>query len=238
MDGRDYIFIADSHLREQDAEDFFAMLDRIRGNAPAGVVFLGDIFELWIALDGYETAMHRRFLDWCREAKRQMEVGFILGNHEFYVIRRYADAFSWISETEHTLANGIRCVHGDLINRADRRYLLLRKFLRSGFTRSFLQLTSGCIGPIISNYVLNRLKTTNQVHKRQLPMPQLEQYARTAKTETVRRIFAGHFHQHAELNDPDVIPLEILPAWDAAGEIIRLTPDLHSECGPWREILR
>ena len=237
MDGRDYIFIADSHLREKDAEEFFAMLDRIRGSGPAGVVFLGDIFELWIALDGYETAMHRRFLDWCREAKQQFEVGFILGNHEFYVTRRHADAFSWISETEHTLANGIRCIHGDLINRADRRYLLLRKFLRSGFTRSFLQLTARNIGPVIADFVLNSLKTTNQSHKRQLPMPQLERYVRSAKNEPVRKIVAGHFHQHEQLNDPEGIPLEILPAWDVAGEIIRLTPDLHSECGPWREIL-
>ncbi len=237
MNGRDYIFIADSHLRESDTGDFFAMLDRIRANAPAGVVFLGDIFELWIALDGYETDMHRLFLDWCQEAKQQFEVGFILGNHEFYVIRRHADAFSWITETEHTLPNGIRCVHGDLINRADHRYLMLRTFLRSGFTRSFLQLTSGSIGPIISNYVLHRLKTTNQCHKRQLPMPQLEQYARSVKTETVRKVFAGHFHQHEQLNGPDGIPLEILPAWDTAGEIIRLTPDLRSECGPWRQVL-
>ena len=237
MDGSDHIFIADSHLREDDSEEFFAMLDRIRSSAPAGVVFLGDIFELWIALDGYETAMHRRFLDWCREAKQQFEVGFILGNHEFYVMLRYADAFSWISETEHTLANGIRCVHGDLINRADRRYLLLRKFLRSGFTRSFLQLTSRSIGPIISNFVLNKLKTTNQTYKRQLPMPQLEQYVQSVKQEKIRRVFAGHFHRHELLNDPDGIPLEILPAWDIAGEIIRLTPELHSECGPWRQIL-
>ena len=238
MDGRDYIFIADSHLREKDAEEFFAMLGRIRDNPPAGVVFLGDIFELWIALDGYETALHRRFLGWCQEAKQQFEVGFILGNHEFYVMRRHAGSFSWITETEHTLACGIRCIHGDLINRADRRYLLLRKFLRSGFTRSFLQLTSRSIGPAISNFVLNSLKSTNQSHKRQLPMPQLERYVRSAKTEPVRKIFAGHFHQHERLNDPEGIPLEILPAWDAAGEIIRLSPDLHSECGPWREILR
>ena len=237
MEGRDYIFIADSHLREEDAEDFFAMLDRIRQSPPAGVVFLGDIFELWIALPGYENAMHQRFLDWCREAKEQFEVGFILGNHEFYVIRRHADAFSWISETEHTLDGGIRCIHGDLINRADRRYLLLRKFLRSGFTRIFLQITAGTIGPLISDYVLHSLKKTNQQHKRKLPLPALGQYARTLKREKIRRVLAGHFHQHHLLNDPDGIPLEILPAWDIAGEIVRLAPDQQTECAPWRQVL-
>ncbi|MBQ9336220.1 MAG: metallophosphoesterase [Lentisphaeria bacterium] len=237
MDGRDHIFIADSHLREEDSEDFFAMLDRIRESRPAGVVFLGDIFELWIALPGYETAMHQRFLDWCREAKKEFEVGFILGNHEFYVIRRHADAFSWITETEHTLAGGVRCIHGDLINRADWRYLLLRKFLRSGFTRTFLQITCRNLGPAIADYVLHTLKKTNREHKRRLPLTALAEYAKAAKAEKISRIFAGHFHQHHLADDQDGIPLEILPAWDAAGEIVRLTPGLQSECAPWRQIL-
>ena len=153
------------------------------------------------------------------------------------MIRRHADAFSWISETEHTLDGGIRCIHGDLINRDDHSYLLLRKFLRCGFTRCFLQITAGNIGTLISNYVLRTLKKTNQRHKRQLPMEMLKQYSRTAKQENIQQVFAGHFHQHELLDDPAGARLEILPAWDIAGEIIRLSPDRPAECAPWRQLL-
>ena len=112
MNNENYILVADSHLRPGGEDAFFAMLDRIRQYHPAGVIFLGDIFELWIALDGYESDIHFRFLQWCREAKAQFEVGFIVGNHEFYLSHSHSDAFSWIDEKEYTLKNPcVRVLH-------------------------------------------------------------------------------------------------------------------------------
>ena len=55
--------ISDSHIDADSAPRFFAMLDRLESR-PEAVIFLGDIFELWIALPGYEEAHHQRFLDW------------------------------------------------------------------------------------------------------------------------------------------------------------------------------
>jgi len=232
-----YILIADSHLREDQESVFFAMLDRIRDYQPKGVIFLGDIFELWIALDGYESGLHRRFLDWCREAKQHFEVGFILGNHEFYVCERYTDAFSWISQTGHTSTEGFRFIHGDLINRADHGYLLLRSLLRNAFTRFLLKITAKKIGPKVADHVRVSLKPTNQRHKRLLPMPYLEQNSRKAAGEQLKLIFAGHFHQYAELDFGGGSKTVILPAWFAAEEIVLLGTDGHYECGPWRKLL-
>lgn len=237
MNSENYILIADSHIREDTAEDFFAMLDRIRSYGPGSVVFLGDIFELWIALDGYETGIHRRFLDWCREAGKHFEVGFIVGNHEFYVTERYRDCFSWISEDSHTSADGIRFLHGDLINRSDTGYLLLRTVLRSRLTRFVLKILSGTIGPRISEHVRTALKPTNQQHKRQLPMRYLEEYSRLAAADRVKQIFAGHFHRYEQLDFPGGVPVTILPAWSASGEILCLMPDHQICCRPWRELL-
>ena len=237
MNSENHILIADCHIREDSADEFFAMLDRIREYRPAGLVFLGDIFELWIALDAYESAIHQRFLAWCAESIKLFEVGFILGNHEFYLMDRYTDAFSWISEVDHTTPDGIRFIHGDLINRADFRYLTLRKLLRNGFTRRLLKITAGTIGPRVSEKVRTSLKPTNLQYKRTLPESYLAQYARFARKESVRRIFAGHFHRHVQLDFPDAVPVEILPAWGTAGEIVLLTPDGKTRCAPWRELL-
>lgn len=237
MNGNNYILVADSHLREDAAEEFFDMLAAIRQYGPAGVIFLGDIFELWIAFDGYESSIHTRFLDWCREAKNHFEVGFILGNHEFYVMEPHGGAFSWITEESH-ITSGLLCMHGDLINRADKHYMLLRKILRSRLIRFLLKITSRTIGPAVSDRVRRSLKTTNRRFKRQLPMTELENFARTVPPDRVRRIYAGHFHQHAVLDPSDSVPLEILPAWEVGGEIVLLTPEGGSSCAPWRELLK
>ena len=55
------------------------MLDHLAALKPAGILFLGDIFELWIALKGYEMPEHKRFVDWCRSHSKNMEIGFIEG---------------------------------------------------------------------------------------------------------------------------------------------------------------
>lgn len=239
MNNENYILIADSHLRPGGEDAFFDMLDRIRQYRPAGVIFLGDIFELWVALNGYESDIHFRFLQWCREAKEQFEVGFIVGNHEFYLTRSHSDAFSWLEEKEHTLKDsGVRVLHGDLIDRSDWGYRLLRAFLRNPVTWFLLKITGRTIGPKVADHVRVSLKPTNQLHKRFLPMPYLKEYSENTAKQKLKKIFAGHFHQHKELDFPEGIPLEILPAWEAAGEIILLGPGLKSVCGPWQDILK
>lgn len=239
MNHDNYILIADSHLRQGEEGPFFEMLDRIRQYHPAGVLFLGDIFELWIALDGYESDIHFRFLQWCREAKKQFEVGFIVGNHEFYIIRRYADAFTWITEQQHILEKpSVLLLHGDLLNLADKGYFVLRRFLRHPVTRFLLKITGYSIGPKVANYVLMSLKPKNLQFKRSLPMPYLEQFSKQSAGGKFKKIFAGHFHHHHDLDFSGGVPCEILPAWGTAGEIVLLQPDLKSECGPWQELLK
>lgn len=241
MNSENYILVADSHLREGAEGSFFDMLNRIRQYHPAGVVFLGDIFELWIALDGYESDIHFRFLNWCSEARKQFEVGFVVGNHEFYLCRRHADAFTWISEKEYTLnPSGVRVLHGDLLNREDKGYLFLRRVLRNSFTRFLLKITARSIGPKVADHVLVSLKPTNLRHKRLLPMSCLRKFSGQAAEEKIKYIFAGHFHRHEKLDfsDGNGVPVEILPAWAAAGEIILLKPGLQSVCGPWQDLLK
>ena len=122
-----YILIADSHLQggTEKTACFFRMLDALAARKPAGIIFLGDIFELWIALDGYEIPEQKCFADWCRRHSAELEIGFIEGNHEFFVSETHADAFSWITDTRHDLNRTVRLMHGDTVNRRDWKYLLL-----------------------------------------------------------------------------------------------------------------
>lgn len=243
MNSENYILIADSHLEKSGEAAFFEMLERIRLYHPAGVIFLGDIFELWVALDGYESDIHFRFLQWCKEAKKQFEVGFIVGNHEFFLPYNHADAFTWIDEEEYSLDSaGIRVLHGDQLDRGDIGYRILRKLFRNPLTRFLLKITGHSIGPKAADHVRLSLKSANQrqrqQHKLRLPMHYLKKYSENAAKLKLKKIFAGHFHQHEKLDFPDGVPVEILPAWEAAGEIALLKPDLQSECAPWQKLLK
>ena len=82
------------------------------------------------------------------------------------------------------------------------------------------------------------LKPKNLQFKRSLPMPYLEQFSKRSAGNQFKKIFAGHFHHHHELDFSGGVPCEILPAWGTAGEIVLLQPDLKSECGPWQELLK
>ncbi|MBO7089265.1 MAG: hypothetical protein J6W70_05105, partial [Lentisphaeria bacterium] len=79
-----WLMIADAHLTCREPEDeFFRMLDGVsRLPADIGIIFLGDIFDLWIALRGYENDDHRRFLEWCRREKERRQIVFLLGGAE------------------------------------------------------------------------------------------------------------------------------------------------------------
>ena len=99
-----YILVADSHLPDEPAgtEEFFSMLDSLARFASSfekekrpSLVFLGDIFELWIALPGYEKESHRRFLDWCGRHREEFPVLFIEGNHEFFVSFLHRKSFTF-----------------------------------------------------------------------------------------------------------------------------------------------
>ena len=56
------ILIADAHTGKANVGAFFEMLEAIADTGET-VVFLGDIFDLWIGLPRYETDQHRRFLE-------------------------------------------------------------------------------------------------------------------------------------------------------------------------------
>ena len=68
-----YLILADAHLRPGDSsaeKDFFSFLMEVEKlPLDTALIFLGDIFELWIAVGHYEDPLHRRFLDWCAVKK-------------------------------------------------------------------------------------------------------------------------------------------------------------------------
>jgi UDP-2,3-diacylglucosamine pyrophosphatase LpxH len=232
------VIIADAHIsrRQGNADAFLEMLAALEKGV-GDVVFLGDIFDLWIALPRYENDLHRTFLSWCRKQKPRRRIGFIEGNHEFFLARRHAAAFTWCTQLAWWKdSEGNLFCHGDRINRHDRNYLTFRKLTKNPITRTAIHCLP--MGPKLVNHVKRRLKGTNRAFRKSLPKVQLRKFAEERFQEGATRIFLGHFHQSYFYRGAHGGQLHTLPDWYSRGWISVLSADRHAlRQGPWRDML-
>ena len=137
-------------------------------NTEHDLVFLGDIFDLWIALDRYETEIHHEFTSWCRAQKKRRKIGFLEGNHEFYLANQRSEAFAWCSNEAWWQDDaGTLYVHGDQINRKDRNYLRFRKLSKTRISRYILRNLP--FGPKFAESLKKGLKNANNQYRIQIP---------------------------------------------------------------------
>ena len=223
------IIVADTHITPGSADEktFYEMLAKL-GESPHDVVFLGDIFDLWIGLPGYEGAPQARFLDWCREQKKFRCIGFIEGNHEFFISETHGDSFSWSTAASSWQDdNGYLFVHGDRINPHDKRYLTFRRLTKNELTKWLLKVLPG--GPGICNRLSQALRHTNPEYRQGLPETQIKIYADQMFDDRLKSIFVGHFHAtYQHVHAPDQV-LYLVPAWFESGQVtlVHTAPTQH-----------
>ncbi len=76
------IIITDAHISKTKGNHaiFFKMLEFLEKNNQ-DLIFLGDIFDLWVALPRYEEEIHQDFIAWCRIQKSHRTIGYMEGNY-------------------------------------------------------------------------------------------------------------------------------------------------------------
>ena len=211
------IIIADAHVSKARGNfpPFFRLLEAL-ARQDDDLVFLGDIFDLWVALPRYENELHRQFLDWCRRQKTRRSIGYLEGNREFFLAESHAEAFSWCSPGPwHQDRHGHLFCHGDQINTQDIRYLTFRKLSKNRYTK--MLLTHLPLGPAMVEYLKRRLKHSNPAFRRRLPDAQIVAFAEARFGDGAQTVFAGHFHQAHRYQNPEGRQLHTLPAWCVTG---------------------
>ncbi len=207
------ILITDAHISKAAGNHatFFRMLGSLEKNNQ-DLIFLGDIFDLWVALPRYEQDIHRDFVAWCREQKKHRTIGFMEGNHEYFLARHRAPAFSWCSaEAWRRDDAGTLFVHGDQINRRDRNYLAFRKLLKNRVAK--LILNSLPWGPRFAVSCKQRLMQINTDFRCHLPREEIRVFAESRFAEGADPIFMGHFHREYIYRNPGSKSLYVLPDW-------------------------
>ncbi|NOY81816.1 MAG: hypothetical protein GXP31_12540 [Kiritimatiellaeota bacterium] len=229
------LLVADAHVSVENGnvDSFFAMLDRI-ADTDEGVVFLGDILELWIGLPRYETDLHRRFLAWCRKQCDRRTVGFVEGNHEFFVARHHADAFSWCAAREYRDGECLYA-HGDLIDAADRGYRLFRALTKNGAAHWLLAHAPGI--PALVGRIKSGMERRSRRCAKHVPERDAARFAEACFAQGIRLVATGHFHRfHQYVSGNGVNRLIVTPAWGESECVVRVRTDGKVEVVHGREI--
>lgn len=155
------IFLSDTHLRQDTAENyqfllklFHELLQEIRSQivegtrkSPLGIeagrpvdalYLMGDFFDFWFCKGDRYYPGFGRIIQCLKEINDLgVQIHLFEGNHDFFLEDYFADrlGFAVYRDDASIDLDGRRfyVAHGDLVDRANRRYLLLRKFLRSRF---------------------------------------------------------------------------------------------------------
>lgn len=225
-------FVGDVHLDrgDDDLDPFLAFVDALAERA-GHLVFLGDLFNLWIGARGLERPHQTAVLDRLAGARaRGIALTYVEGNRDYRVARgRAADVFHRIATESLELewaGRRLHVAHGDLVNVEDRQYRTWRRLSRS---RPFWALV-GVLPPRtrlrFADRLERRMRATNLRMKRSFPEERVRAYGTAALRSGCDAVVLGHFHEEhcIEAGEPPR-PVYVLPDWKSSRRYLRVGPD-------------
>lgn len=193
--------VADAHLGGPGGEAG-PLAGQLRALPDGGVerlVLLGDLLQVWVGYEQYQTPESRALLDAVREIRgRGVRVDYIEGNRDFFLAAGPCrEAFDSIGLEVAATAGGVRYlfVHGDGLNEHDRQYLAWRWLSKSWPVRAVIQrLPKRVVAPFVHG-TERKLSGTNFKHKAQIPREAITRYAERRLAEGHDALVLGHFHE-------------------------------------------
>jgi len=136
------IFLSDAHIRDHrdpHLPPLLAFLDRLRGQVERLYV-VGDLFDTWFGFPRAVFDVYVPLLGALDAVKRSgARIVYVTGNHDFEMGSFFEEVLdARVHDTETTVTEDGRrafVAHGDMANRTDRGYRLVRAILRAGLTR-------------------------------------------------------------------------------------------------------
>lgn len=154
------IFLSDAHLKgpgDAAHPKLIRFFDRLRGRGKGGgpisadaivvdhLVIAGDFFDFWFGRGDAVYPGFQPVIDRIAALKRQgVRISLCEGNHDFFLGDYFTErlGIGVYPEWAEFAIDGLRVLvsHGDTVDRDNRRYLALRRFLRSRFARALQRL--------------------------------------------------------------------------------------------------
>lgn len=210
--------IADAHLSGPGgpAGPLLEQLAALPAQGCDRLVLLGDIFQVWVGSQRFETADIAAVVEALRGLRRQgLRIDYIEGNRDFYLKDSpYADAFDQVGTEVAFEAGGTRylAVHGDGLNDRDWKYRFWRDLSKSAPIRLAVTHIPRGLAHKMVHSTERRLSQTNFKHKMRIPEEAILGYAERRLAEGHDVLLLGHFHE------PRVWPVKggevrLLEAW-------------------------
>lgn len=206
------ILIADAHVQENTAtaETFEQMLTLLAASEH-DVVFLGDIVDLWVELPNFPNSFTQRLLAWCAQEKERRLIGFVEGNHEFFVCRHQSASFTMCSEHILHYAN-CQFLHGDRVYSMSLFNSALLWLAKSRLGHFLLRFFPGA--PRLVYWLKGKLSSEARGIKDTLPAEKVLAWAeKQMAKEPCQEIFMGHFHVPADWEVAEQGRCRVVPAW-------------------------
>jgi UDP-2,3-diacylglucosamine pyrophosphatase LpxH len=193
--------VADAHLGGPGGEagQLVAQLEALPDAGVERLVLLGDLLQVWVGYEQYQTAESRALLAAVRALRgRGVRVDYIEGNRDFFLAAGPCrEAFDSVGAEVAAVAGGVRYlfVHGDGLNDRDRQYLAWRWLSKSWAVRTVIRrLPKRAVSPFVHG-TERQLSGTNFKHKAQVPEAAITRYAERRLAEGHDVLVLGHFHE-------------------------------------------
>lgn len=230
--GEDLVFVGDVHLDRDDAhlEAFLSFLDDLRPTV-GRVVFMGDLFNVWIGRRELEQPHQRAVIERLESMRRDgIVIRYIEGNRDYriedaYVGRALDDSTAGGIE-ESIGGRRLYAIHGDLANPRDRQYRTWRWVSRSPLAWTILRGIPRRRRMRFVEGLEERLRRANLDFKQEFPETDVRAYAEGFLGRGYDAVVLGHFHVEKDLAATPPSPpgrILVLPEWKEGRRYLRVT---------------
>lgn len=226
--GQVYV-IGDSHIELSTGSEkkIVDWLDRFSMLQPRALYLNGDLFHYLIAHPKFYTQSVEKVFARLRQLRDSgVKVHYVEGNRDFFIRGSFAEESVSDVAMEYAFAAGQRkylIVHGDMINDRDYQYRFWRRASKNPVSRFALRFIPERTARRFVDGVEKKLSRTNFKHKTQLPLRQMEAYARKKREEGFTHVVFGHFHEKLVMPAGETT-VAIVPAWYESGEAMVIDP--------------
>lgn len=232
--GDDVVFVGDVHLDREDAhlDAFLSFLEGLRPSV-GRLVFMGDLFNVWIGRRDLEQPHHRSVIERLESLRRDgLVIRYVEGNRDYRIAEGYRgrglDDATADGVAERIGGLRLFAIHGDLANPHDRQYRAWRRISRSLPAWWVLAaIPRGRRVRFVEN-LEDRLRGANLGYKQVFPEADVRTYAARYLRQGYDAVVLGHFHVEKDLEAVPPSPpgrILVLPEWKEDRRYLRVTAD-------------